>query len=421
MASTKLYLDTRNKRAASYPLTLAVSASNKSFLLPLGLHLRPDEWRGGQVIGRPDKNRLNAYIRAYRARVDNILLSLSVGGKLPAMERRDIKAAVLAGLNPDKAQEEPAVTFREVAEAFLATKTGRTLEIYRNTLRKVQEVADLDTLALDDVSVAWLEDFEAHLLEAGRINTAAIDLRNIRAIFNFARRQGKTKEYPFLNFRIKREATRHRHNPPELLCLLRSWPVEEHQRKYRDIYLLIFYLIGINIVDLCHARRADVVQGRLEYRRRKTGKLYSVKIPPEAWDIIHRYQGREYLLDILDSVSDYRYFAKALNRNLGEVGFVRIEGRGGKKHRTPILPENTTYWARHSWATIAHRIGIPKDTISLALGHSFGVETTDTYIDYNADDVDQANRKVLDYLNQVEHSQEFADLVERLAVLGALI
>ena len=63
---------------------------------------------------------------------------------------------------------------------------------------------------------------------------------------------------------------------------------------------------------------------------------------------------------------------------------------------------NITYTARHTWATIAHKIGISKDVISLALGHEFGCKTTGIYIDYDLEQIDKANRKVIDYINSLK-------------------
>lgn len=42
----------------------------------------------------------------------------------------------------------------------------------------------------------------------------------------------------------------------------------------------------------------------------------------------------------------------------------------------------TTYWARHSWATIAASLDIPKETIAAALGHS-NHTVTDIYIEFD--------------------------------------
>lgn len=163
--------------------------------------------------------------------------------------------------------------------------------------------------------------------------------------------------------------------------------------------MLSFYLLGINMVDLCSAMKSDVVNGRLEYRRAKTHKLYSVKILPEAMAIIKKYAGARYLLYIMEEYGDYRDFVHRMNGNLQSIGHVEVAKRYNAKHREPLYPNITTYWARHTWATIAHRLGVSKDVISMALGHSFGVKVTDVYIDYDMEKVDEANRLVVDNLN----------------------
>ena len=56
---------------------------------------------------------------------------------------------------------------------------------------------------------------------------------------------------------------------------LRDYPCEEHQKQYVDIFMLIFYLVGINTVDLC--RLEKIRNGRIEYRRAKTKKIYNIK------------------------------------------------------------------------------------------------------------------------------------------------
>ena len=145
-----------------------------------------------------------------------------------------------------------------------------------------------------------------------------------------------------------------------------------------------------------------LVGDRIEYKREKTGKLYSVKIEPEAMEIISRYRGKEYLLSAMETSSgNYRNYMMAMNRGLRKIGNFERKGRGGKKEREPLFPEITTYWARHTWATIAAGLDIPKETISEALGHEIGSSVTSIYIDFNRQKVDDANRKVIDYINSV--------------------
>ena len=54
---------------------------------------------------------------------------------------------------------------------------------------------------------------------------------------------------------------------------------------------------------------------------------------------------------------------------------------------------------RHTWGTIAYELGISDDTISQALGHQgSGARVTEVYIRRNMDKVDEANRRVLDWV-----------------------
>ena len=88
--------------------------------------------------------------------------------------------------------------------------------------------------------------------------------------------------------------------------------------------------------------------------------------------------------------------ASSFNENLQRIGGMKRVGRGGKKVFTPLFPNLTTYWARHTWATIAASLDIPKETIAAALGHG-GNTVTDIYIDFDQRKVDEANRKVIDW------------------------
>ena len=64
------------------------------------------------------------------------------------------------------------------------------------------------------------------------------------------------------------------------------------------------------------------------------------------------------------------------------------------------LPDHlSTYFMRHSWASIASKIGITEDTISHAFGHLKN-RTTNSYITYDLSLIDKANEKVIKSLYQ---------------------
>lgn len=289
-------------------------------------------------------------------------------------------------------------TFVKHYEQFMESKTNRgTRGVYKHTLDRIRAFdKNIDNKMFEDIDLKWLTDFEAFCAKTACKNARNIHLRNIRAVFNNAIDYGITTAYPFRRFKIRPEATRKRSMAVEELRRLFDYPVEDYAEIYRDMFRLIFMLVGINSVDL-HGLKSITRDGRIEYKRAKTGRLYSIKVEPEAMEIINKYRGVKGLLCIADRWSDSRNFRHQCNKALQKIGQVERKGRGGKKTITAEFEGVTTYWARHTWATIAASLDIPKDTIAAALGHG-GNTVTDIYIDFDQKKVDAANRRVLDWV-----------------------
>lgn len=157
----------------------------------------------------------------------------------------------------------------------------------------------------------------------------------------------------------------------------------------------MFCLIGINSVDLAYAGKS--VNGRLNYNRRKTHKLYSIKIEPEARIIIEKYSGKEHLINILERTPNYKTYFNRMGKTLRKIGLTRLNGK--KSTGKAILPDLCIGSARTSWATIAQQeLDIPREVIAAALGHHT-VDVTDTYLRTDwKQKVDKANRMVLDWV-----------------------
>ena len=289
-------------------------------------------------------------------------------------------------------------TFVKHYEQFMESKTNRgTRGVYKHTLDRIRAFdKNVDNKMFEDIDLKWLTDFEAFCAKTACKNARNIHLRNIRAVFNNAIDYEITTAYPFRRFKIRPEATRKRSMAVEELRRLFDYPVEDYAEIYRDMFRLIFMLVGINSVDL-HGLKSITRDGRIEYKRAKTGRLYSIKVEPEAMEIINKYRGKNGLLCIADRWIDSRNFRHQCNKALQKIGQVERKGRGGKKTITAEFEGVTTYWARHTWATIAASLDIPKDTIAAALGHG-GDTVTDIYIDFDQKKVDAANRRVLDWV-----------------------
>ena len=229
------------------------------------------------------------------------------------------------------------------------------------------------------------------------MNSRSILFRNIRKVFNDAIDAGVTECYPFRRFSIKSEKTRKKAlNASQVKLLMATDSPQENE--YRDMFLLMLYLRGINSVDLFSARLSQIVNGRLEYRRSKVGTLFSVKIEPEAWEIINRYKGKEYLVNPIERNVDYRNYQKTMN-----IGLKRFGSKRGKSNvflTEGLFPKLSTNWARHTWATLASELDISPEVISRGMGHTLGAAVTDVYIDFDMRKVDEANRKIIDNLCQ---------------------
>lgn len=103
----------------------------------------------------------------------------------------------------------------------------------------------------------------------------------LRNVINYALDENITQNYPFRNYRIPSEETAMCVLPVEKMRQLVTLQLSAYDREYRNIFLLSFYLVGINMVDMAALTKYSIVDGRIEYRRAKTGKFYSIKIEPK--------------------------------------------------------------------------------------------------------------------------------------------
>lgn len=77
--------------------------------------------------------------------------------------------------------------------------------------------------------------------------------------------------------------------------------------------MLIFYFVGINIVDLCCLEK--IRNGRIEYWRVKIKKIYNIKVEFEVVEIIEWYKGSKYLFNIFECYKNYKDYVYRFNEN----------------------------------------------------------------------------------------------------------
>ena len=399
MATISLYFDTRavSDENKPVPLKLAINHRSSTVYVNLKISLTRNQWNGKRVVNHPQQKLLNESIKRRKALYEAAVFKLEETANTKIMTAKEYREALELIVNPEKAEQKVAST-RLLAwfRTFLSHKNPSTRRLYEVTLRRVEAFLGKggEKVSFDDINKEWLQRFDEFLAKtAPSANGRGIHMRNLRAVFNDAISNEITTNYPFRRFKIKREETRKRNFKVETLRrILNAEGLEPWQVKYRDFFKLTFMLIGINCADLCNL--TEVKDGRVHYVRAKTHKSYSIKAEPEILELIEQYKGEKHLLNFTDTYKDYRLFYNNLCKGLRSIRDFLNENR---KEDEAEIEELTTYWARHSWATIAAKLDIPDAVIASALGH--GTRTvTDIYIEREMGKVDEANRRVLNYV-----------------------
>ncbi|MDD3712905.1 MAG: site-specific integrase [Candidatus Izemoplasmatales bacterium] len=342
------------------------------------------KWIKNNAPDITDHHFTNAQLHSKLADIQNFITELTNSSEIYSLTASQIKKRYLSKKEKEK------YDFNTYFKYFASTKKAdKTKEIYLYTLSLIEDYAS-GQLHFSDINSKFLRELELWMNDKGmKINSIGIHMRNIRAVFNAAIDDEVIDLglYPFRKYKIKKEKTVKRNLTIDEIRRFKDIELAGVPGLSRDVFMLSFYLIGINLKDLSFLTKKDIKDGRVEYQRAKTGTHYSIKLEPEAKKLIKKLSGEKYLINLLERYQDYDGVKKEINKKLKDAA-----------KKAKINKPVSTYYARHSWATIAADIDIPKETISAALGHEIGSKTTGIYIDYNLKKVDDANRKVINYL-----------------------
>lgn len=409
MVTFRIYLDRRGIKKGAAPLKVSLTKQGSTTYIGLGVSVLPSQWdaKSQKIHDHPQKTELNYLIENRKSDIVRAFLSLQSSGSINGKSVTQIKEAILGELEPESKH---SARFIPRFEVYTNKQTNfNTKEKYKNTLNRIIQFDPRSKkMSFEDISKDWLSEFDRYLLGIGNsTNTRSIHMRNIRTVVNDAIDNGITSHYPFRTFKIKNQATPKRSLTIEQLRALFRYECEPWQQRYIDVFKLSFFLIGINPVDLCGLTDISA-DGRLVYSRAKTHRLYNIKVEPEAMELINSYRGSKHLLRFAEDFNTVHTFVSMMDKGLKSIGpkmMIHNQDytRGCLKHKYHIrrisaFPGLSLYWARHTWATIASRLDIPDATISAALGHGHGNPTTAIYVNFDTRKIDEANRKVIDYV-----------------------
>ncbi len=386
--NVKIIIDTRkSNKEGKYPIKIRFTNKGQSTYHFLNIYSDINDFdndSGIFLLNTKDKVKRNEHLRYNNlislelSKIDDLLLDIkkkNIG---------NISASRIKDLYIKSSKQLESLTFNSFFKEFITTKDGLTNDIYQATINKIEKYFG-SNIYFEDINYLWLEKFE-RIMQKDNLskNSRSIHLRNIRAVINNA----IDKEiigyelYPFRRFKIEHEKTAKRNLSISQLILLFEYKGDPHLLWSRDVAKLMFYLIGINVRDLYDL--SYIKNNYVNYRRAKTSTLYTIKIQPEAKELLSLFKGNDKPLCFSENMN-YKSFGIRINKHLRTIG------------KDIGVDKLTTYNIRHTWATLAASLDIPKETIAAALGHG-GNSVTDIYINFDQKKIDDANRKIINYV-----------------------
>lgn len=274
----------------------------------------------------------------------------------------------------------------------------RSSETYRSMLNSFTCFRKGVDLTFDMMDGMLMEFYEAWMRKCGLTrNSTSFYMRILRTNYKLAVEKGLTPDrHPFRNVYCGIDKTVKRSLPFSEIKKINALDLSRKPGMdfARDMFMFSFCTRGMSFIDMAYLKKADLNNGCLTYRRKKTGQLMMIEWTKQMQDIIDKYKssGTSYLLPIItcEDGSERRQYQNQMrktNRLLKDIA-----------NRAGLPMPLSMYYARHSWATIARGRDVPLAVISEGLGHD-SETTTQIYLDsIKSSEVDKVNRMILEGL-----------------------
>ena len=397
MATTINVLCYRSKtlKNGEHPLMLCICKDRARKYTSLNLSVKAEHWNFDKNEPKPNcpnREHICLLIASKKAEYEKEAIKLKSEG-------RDYTAD---GLH-EKIQS-PTIT-RTVADIFneyiehlrQEKRTGymkSVLQVYNSLVKYNGHL----NIYFDEIDFRWLREYEIWLKGEGlAVNTIGIRFRTLRAIYNYALTNDwvKAENYPFKKYKVSKlseETVKRALSKKDINRIFRYSCNGGYDQLAVDIFAFTYYVGGINFADIANLTHSHIINGRLVYKRQKTGKLIRIPLPPQAIELINKYKGKTYLFPIYNEL---HHTEQAKSNRLHKV-ITKVNNHLkliGEDLKLPITL--TTYVARHSQATVMKKAGVSTALISQIMGHS-SERVTQIYLDsFDNEQIDNAMKNLL--------------------------
>jgi site-specific recombinase XerD len=379
MASIKIVLNNNKVLSdGTNPIIIQIIKDRKKRVVYTGFSSNKSEWNSKSNSPNkkhPNYAQLKLYLKKKLVDAETCLMELESSGKPYSIDELVLK------IKGEKRTENVFQFWEDVINELERTGKIGNSKAYINTLSMFKKFRKEKDLTFNELNYTLVKKFDSYMLEQGlQVNGISFHMRTLRALYNRAVKDGgaSKENYPFEKYKIKREKTIHRALTKEEVKRIRDLDFEDFYMKFaQDLFMFSFYTRGMSFIDIAYLQVKNIHNDRLQYRRSKTGQMFTIKLTTEAMEIVEKYSDLSkkdsYLFPIVQheekKFTEYKNAMRLTNKKLKDIGELA-------ECSIPV----TTYVARHSWATIAKRGGISTTVISEGLGHATE-HITQVYLD----------------------------------------
>lgn len=386
MATTISYfIKSKPKKDGTFPVVIRITHNRKSRYLPTSIYVsRAQIARDGAHIKDVDvEDAVNARVMDLKQAFLNVQYAefLTIDQLVDAISGKLVQPKAFR------------LDLFDFAASQMVTMEPKTAEGYQTSLNAVKRFIRKDRLDINEITKAWVRQFREFLETEPAVQGNGMTYRKksrgcravsyylgcIRHLHNQARMiynddDNGTIVIPRQPFADKNIIPRQPLTDHRVLTIAQIRKIMNVELKpgsraemARDVFMLSFALAGTNTVDIYKMKHSSLNGDLLTFNRSKTEKSrqdharITLKVLPIAKAMIEKYAATdgERLMMFSERYCDSKGFCRACDLGLKVVA-----------KKVGIAESLTTYYYRHSWATIARNVcRIDFDTVNAGLNH----------------------------------------------------
>lgn len=391
-----------------YPVKLIISHKGK-IKRKLLFHSFPQNWDFGSNVP------LNTHPNFNKVMPDIFILKAKI---YEAEKMGDLTAAINFLTDTEKAKKNTSITIGKFIDQLVSEMKMQNRDGHGENFStaKNEFLRFTDDLSFEDLDYNLLVTYKSFLMSknrnAGKFgtdgkplpfqgiskSTVHNHLKMLRiAYYDYCRRYNVEKrpifEGIFNGITVKFNRNKKKYITIDDLIKLENSTLENRMGRAVDLWLLTFYLGGVNLKDLYYLKNKNISNGRAYFKRAKKGDdgyEFDVKIFDKAAKILNKYRSPddEYVFNFDKSFIRFKQFYNdhwrampLVQKRLG----IEVQPTGGK------LSFNV---ARHTFSTIGVQKGVNREIKGLLMGHDIG-DIQSVYEDYPEEMRDAAHWEII--------------------------